>query len=77
MAYYMILDDVDSLPNEAEINAEMQAIRAYGIRLDLGTKQSSESFVFSEFTNGDVPLNSGFATLSDGSDGGKFIKHIS
>lgn len=76
MALYMILDDVDSLSNEDEINSEMQDIRAYGIRLDLGTKQASESFVFSEFDNGDVPLNSGFATLDDGSDGGKFIKSI-
>lgn len=76
MALYMILDDVDSLPNEDEINEEMQSIRADGVRLDIGTKQVSESFVFSEFENGDVPLNSGFATLADGSDGGKFIKHI-
>lgn len=76
MALYIILDDVDSLPNESEINDEMQDIRAFGIRLDIGTKQSSESFVFSEFESGDVPLNSGFATLTDGSDGGKFIKAI-
>lgn len=77
MALYIILEDVDSLSNESEINDEMQDIRAFGIRLDIGTKQVSESFVFSEFANGDVPLNSGFATLVDGSDGGKFIKHIS
>ena len=77
MALYIILADVDSLTNESEINNEMQDIVAYGINLNIGTKQSSESFVFSEFANGDVPLNSGFATLDDGSDGGKFIKHIS
>lgn len=76
MAYYMILDDVDSLPNESEINEEMQSIRADGIRLDIGTKQVSESFVFSELESGDVQLNSGFASLADGSDGGKFIKLI-
>jgi hypothetical protein len=76
MSLYIILDDVDSLPNEDEINAEMQSIRAYGIRLDIGIKQPTESFVFSEFDNGDVPLNSGFATLDDGSDGGAFIKLI-
>ncbi len=76
MALYIILDDVDSLSNEAEINEEMQGIRAFGVRLDIGTKQSTESFVFSESSTGDVPLNSGFATLTDGSDGGKFIKLI-
>lgn len=76
MALYIILDDVDSLPNEEEINREMQDIVAFGVRLDIGTKQVSESFVFSEFANGDVPLNSGFSTLADGSDGGKFIKLI-
>ena len=32
MALYIILADVDSLPNEAEINREMQDIRAFGIR---------------------------------------------
>ncbi len=76
MALYIILDDVDSLSNEAEINEEMQGIRAFGVRLDIGTKQATESFVFSESSTGDVPLNSGFATLTDGSDGGKFIKLI-
>ncbi len=76
MALYIVLDDVDSLPNESEIYAEMQEIKAFGIRLDIGTKQTTESFVFSESSTGDVPLNSGFATLTDGSDGGKFIKLI-
>lgn len=76
LALYAVLDDVDSLTNEDEINNEMQAIRAQGVRLDIGLMASSESFVFADNTNGDVPLNSGFATLSDGSDGGKFIKLI-
>lgn len=76
LALYAIIDDVDSLTNEEEINNEMQAIRAQGIRLDLGTQQTIENFVFSLTADGGVPANSGFATLADGSDGGKFIKLI-
>lgn len=75
LALYIILNDVDSLSNEDEINSLMQNIN-FIERLDIGTKQSFESFVFSELENGDVPLNSGFATLAGGSDGGKFIKLI-
>ncbi len=76
MALYAIIDDVDALTNEEDINREMQAIHAEGIRLDIGLKQTTESFVFSSSADGGVPANSGFATLSDGSDGGKFIKLI-
>lgn len=76
MALYAIVDDVDALTNETEINNEMQAIRAQGVRLDIGLKQTTGSFVFSSSTDGGVPASSGFATLADGSDGGKFIKLI-
>lgn len=76
MALYALVPDVDALTNETEINNEMQAIRAQGIRLDIGLKQEVESFVFSSSTDGGVPSGSGFATLTDGSDGGKFIKLI-
>jgi hypothetical protein len=54
----------------------MQSIRAQGVRLDIGL-QDTPVFLFSTSADGGVPVGSGFATLSDGSDGGKFIKHIS
>jgi len=76
MALYAVLDDVDSLTNESDINSQMQAIRAQGVRLDLGTIQETENFLFSSSPNGDVPMNSGFSSLADGSDGGKFYKLI-
>jgi hypothetical protein len=76
MALYALVPDVDALTNESDINREMQAIRAQGIRLDIGLKQASGSFVFSSSPSGGVPSGSGFATLADGSDGGKFIKKI-
>lgn len=76
MALYAVVPDVDAIPNEDDINREMQSIRAQGVRLDIGLKQETESFVFSSSPSGGVPLNSGFATLTDGSDGGKFIKLI-
>lgn len=38
----------------------------------IGT-QNSGSFVFSELESGEVPPNTGFSTLPDGSDGGTFI----
>ena len=76
LALHAVLADVDSLTNESDINSQMQAIRAQGVRLDLGTIQESENFLFSSSTNGDVPMNSGFSSLADGSDGGKFYKLI-
>lgn len=76
MALYAVLDDITSVTNEDEVNESMQAIRAQGVRLDIGLKQQVESFVFSSTADGGVPAGSGFATLTDGSDGGKFIKLI-
>ncbi len=76
MALYAVLDDITTVTNGDDINADMQAIRAQGVRLDIGLKQASGSFTFSSTTDGGVPSGSGFASLTDGSDGGKFIKLI-
>lgn len=76
MALYAVLDDITIVTNETEINDSMQAIRAQGVRLDIGLKPQTGAFLFSATVDGGVPAGSGFASLADGSDGGKFIKLI-
>lgn len=75
MAIYAVMDDVDSITNEEDVNTQMQAIRAQGVRLDVGFKPT-QAFLFSSATDGGVPLNAGFSSLTDGSGAGKFIKLV-
>jgi hypothetical protein len=74
MALIAVLDDITSITNDDEINDAMQAIRAQGVRLDIMLKPQTGAFLFSASDDGGVPSGSGFASLDDGSDGGKFIK---
>jgi len=71
-----IVPDVEAITNTEDINQAMQDIHAEGVRLDIGLKEATGNFTFSNDDNGNVPLNSGFASLDDGSDGGSFIKGI-
>lgn len=76
MALIASVDDVDGFTNEDDINDQMQSIHAEGVRLDLGFKTTGQTFLFSNSIDGGVPANSGFSSLTDGSDGGHFMKLI-
>jgi hypothetical protein len=72
---YAIVDDPTLITNEVNINEEMQSIRAQGVRLDIVLQPTGGAFRFSTSISGG-PAGDGFATLTDGTDGGKFSKVI-
>lgn len=71
-----VVPDVSAITNPAQINESMQSIHAEGINLNIGLKEETGNFTFSADDSGNVPLNSGFASADDGSDGGTFIKGL-
>jgi hypothetical protein len=71
---HAIVNDFGDITNKSVIDESMQKIKGGGIYLDVGIQEDGNAFIFSDDVGGGSIAGEGFATLSDGSDGGSFAR---
>jgi len=68
-AFYALVDNYSSVTSKADIDIQMQSIRAQGINLDVGLKLSNGAFTLSSDPSGSVLAGTGLSNSTSGNGG--------
>lgn len=68
---HIFVDDFSDISDKGLIDSTMKEVKGGGITMDIAIELNNNGFFFTENVNGGA-TGEGFATLTDGSDGGAF-----